>query len=182
MYFVITYCFAFLFLIGLTHFFHRAFGEEVDNFLRSHVQKSKFDGLLNLLVPNKVTSSSLFVQSGLFRFGLETIITTCLILHISGHDCKNARLEKWCYPVCLRIRRRRAVEMVSESKSKNVDKSAINDLTGYYNNEQEEAEMLNDLIRQTEDEFTFEKMNELIESDSNSSELSSSSEHARGMC
>ena len=130
------------------------------------------------------------MQSGLFRFGLETIITTCLILHILGHDCKNARLEQWCYPVCLRIRRRRAIEMLSESRSKNSDKSTISDLTGYYENKEEEASALENLISETEADFTFDKMNQLIDLEKSnqlgtSSELSStgSSELSfEGMC
>lgn len=151
----------------------RAFGSSEDNFVRTWNQKSLFESLVHNLIPTKMRTSASFLQSGIYRFGIDTVITTCLLLHILNQDCTISRLEMFCYPVCLRIRRRRAAEMESEYFSTNSDKSAVNDLIDYYLDKAEESVWLNDLISNT-GPITFDGMETSCTTDHSSFERESS--------
>ena len=133
----------------------RAFGTEQDNYHRTYQQTQHFTNLISLLTTKAQRNSGLFVRSGLFKFGLESLVTTCMLLHCAGLDCKASLIDKWSYGVALRIRRRRATEMKSLI---GIQDSAVDDLLEFFDlGEQNSFNRINELISK-EPDITLENL------------------------
>ena len=152
------------------------FGTPVYDFHRTQQQMRGFESLLEAVMSEKMRQSAL-MSSGLYKFACETIVATSMFLQLCGYACKAHTLKKWYYSVCLRIRRRRVKELKSVL---GMNKNELDDIQGYFVDENASASRLEELISQSE-EISFDVFSKSLSEDTSSSPMFSTPQKARSI-